>query len=197
MVTDLVLALRSPVIMQRAQQLGFSHVLCAGYYDGKSSLPPLDAVIIKTSSAEELRRTIDAVHSRGKKIIVEADSDEINRTALESKKVWMLLNPGKGRTESILDFRNSGLNQVLCTLAAEKNILIGIAVPFIHQDRKQQAYDIAKIMQNIRLCRKYHAKLVFLSLAHDEKELCSAYDIKSLALSFGMTTEQVQECFLQ
>ena len=198
MAKDILLSRKNEVLVNKARSLGFKDVIFVDYYSQNMNLLPLDAVIISTDSLDELRRLIDKLSSKKKKIIVQASSDEINRTALESKKVWMLLAPEFARAdEKEINFRNSGLNQVLCKLAAQKGIFICINLSeLLSEQGKRKAILLARIMQNIKLCRKYKARIILASFSREKEAMLSASDMKNLALSFGMSTQQAKQAVL-
>ena len=51
-------------------------------------------------------------------------------------------------------------------------------------------------MQNIKLCRKYKARLILASFSREKEAMLSASDMKNLALSFGMSTQQAKQALL-
>ena len=101
-----------------AKKAGFNKVF---FIDQK------DIVLIKTNDKEELRKEISRANSKQKIIIILGSTDEINRIALEDKRVSMLLSPESDKTKDFMKYRNSGLNQVLCKLAVKNNSFIGIS----------------------------------------------------------------------
>ena len=113
------------------------------------------------------------------KIVIGGD-DIKNRSAVENKNIDILLSPERGRIKS------SGLNQVLCKLAKKNDIALG----FNFHDvliSKNRSLILEKMMQNIRLCRKYKVRMVVISGAYNEHELKPARDLISFALILGMT----------
>ena len=151
-------------------------------------------LIIKTDSRNELMSKISSLSAKKLPIIVLGSTDEINRMALEDKRTDMLLDPEETRKKDFMKWRNSGLNHVLCKLAEKNNIKIGISFSRLNRmGSEEKSLKIGKIMQNIRLCRKYKAKIVLASFAESEKDLLSGYELKSIGLILGMTPQQVNE----
>lgn len=142
-------------------------------------------LIIKAKSKEELRNLIQK--NKDKRIIVEGYDDLVNRAAVEDKRVFMLLNPEIARIKDFKDWRNSGMNDVVCKLAAQNNILIGVDLDNLPENEFARAERLGRIMQNIRFCRKFNAKIMLLSKKLNESEL------RSIALVLGMSTKQAQE----
>jgi len=151
-----------------------------------------ERIIIKTDRKDELMKRISSNHSRGIPVIVLGSTDEINRKAVEDKRVDMLLSPEENRVKDFVHWRSSGMSNVLCKLASANNIKIGISFSAINSLRgKDRALRIGRIMQNVRLCRKYKTKLVLATFAKSESELISAYSLKSIGFVLGMTPDQV------
>ncbi len=130
---------------------------------------------------KDICKSVKEIQKKKGLVIVEGGSEELNRKALESKKVDVLINPESEGKDSIKQ-RISGLNQVLCKLANKNNILVGFTL-----DRINNPDIIGRIMQNIRLCRKYKVKMVFFTFAKDKYEMRQANDLISLLKILGMT----------
>tara|TARA_Y100000310_G_scaffold343267_2_gene450088 strand:- start:857 stop:1318 length:462 start_codon:yes stop_codon:yes gene_type:complete len=118
-------------------------------------------------------------------IVVHGGSDKTNRAALDSNKVDILLDPHLGNRRDKMHQRNSGLNQVLLKLAKKNNVAIGISFKNI---LKSKAEDLGRIIQNIKLCRKYKVKIVILEYEGRNEE-----DVNSLFKVLGMTAKEVKD----
>ncbi|HLD10754.1 MAG TPA: RNase P subunit p30 family protein [Candidatus Nanoarchaeia archaeon] len=105
----------------------------------------------------------------------------VNNSAVRDKKVDMLLNPHNVRGIDNLHFRNSGLNQTICKLARENNVIIGISLGML-----RDYLDYGRVMQNIRLCKKYKVDIAFFSFAKDELELKGVNDMLAFCRILGM-----------
>jgi len=154
-------------------------------------LTPQNSVIIDTENKEELRRSVSSAHSKQKIIIIKGSDDEINRIAVEDKRVSGLLSPERRRRKDSLHARNAGLNHVLCDLAAKNDVAIGIDFSEIRKLKgKERALRLGRVMQNISLCRKSKTSMVLASFG---KKPSSVYDLRSFAFSLGMTTDQAKQ----
>lgn len=122
-----------------------------------------DYVLIRAGNKGELHKKI--IKAEGKKIAVLGSNNEVNRAALESKNVFMLLSPEIERKKDYMKYRDSGLNHVLCKIARDNNVAIGINYDEIKRikDRKEKALRLGRIIQNIRLCKKYGVKIALVS----------------------------------
>lgn len=176
---EVLLANKSKKLEDEAKKAGFSKVL---YIDQKN------IVLIQTDNKEELRKQISRAYSKKQKIVVLGSTDEINRIALEDKRVSILLGPEFAKKKDFMKYRNSGLNHVLCRLANKNKIAIGISMSSIKDAKKQErAEKIGRLMQNIALCKKYDTITVLASFG---KKVSSPYILRSFGLSMGMSTEQ-------
>jgi len=117
---------------------------------------------------------------------------KINRKAVEDKKVDMLVSPERGSGRDSLTQRDSGLNQVLCTLARKNQVAIGFSFSDI-LNAKYRTSLLGKIMQNIRLCRKYKVKMVFASFANTKFEMRNANDMLAFCRVLGMDGSEANE----
>jgi len=84
-----------------------------------------DFIIIKETNFERVRNQIKS--NPNKIIIFQASTDEeLNRKVLEKIKINIFLSPETTEKKDKLKQRNSGLNQVLCKIAKQNNVTIGI-----------------------------------------------------------------------
>jgi len=147
--------------------------------------------MIDTDNREELRKKVSSAHSRGKTIIILGSNDEINRIAVDDKRVSMLLSPERKRSRDFMHVRNSGLNHVLCDLAAKNDVAIGISISEIKSLKgKEKAYRLGRVMQNVGICRKSGTPMVVASFG---RAPISSHSLRGFALSIGMTTDQAKK----
>jgi len=148
-----------------------------------------DFIIIKETNFERIRNQIKA--NQSKIIIFQASTDEeLNRKVLEKIKINIYLSPETNQEKDRLKQRSSGLNQVLCKIAKQNKITIGINLSKINNSKI-----LARIKQNIKLCRKSKTRIVVGTFAKNQDELRDAKDIESLFISLGMSTHQIKELF--
>jgi RNase P/RNase MRP subunit p30 len=141
--------------------------------------------IITTTNLNEARKQADKLRKENKPIILLSQDDEFNRKALEIKGLNLLVINENLFLKDYMKQRNSGLNEVLANICAEKNISIGIQIEeIINKDTKEKARALARLAQNIMLCKKSKVKLVFLGNIKDKLAL------QSLLLSLGADSKQ-------
>ncbi|HDI03103.1 MAG TPA: hypothetical protein ENF67_01005, partial [Candidatus Pacearchaeota archaeon] len=192
--TDFFVGKRKKEIIEEAKKLGFEQV----YYVKIVSKPEeikreekksYDCVLLKTNSEDELRKMIDRAFSFSYKVLVLGTTDRVNRIALENKKVFALVSPEYERKNDYLDYRNSGLNHVLCKIATSNNKHVILSFKeLLGKKSKEKALIIGRMIQNIKLCRKYKTSLKIASFASNINELRSIFDLRSFLFSLGADT---------
>ncbi len=120
--------------------------------------------------------------------------------ALEPEKAQAFLEQGRADAVFLLEaekkrdgmhYRRSGLNQVLCIHAREKEVHIGLALaPILRTKGWKRARLLGRMMQNLRFCRKFRTPIAVASLAESPWELFSPGDIRSLLLTLGASGKQ-------
>jgi RNase P/RNase MRP subunit p30 len=154
--------------------------------------------IITTSRLNDALKEIDKIKSKSKeeRVIVLSQDDEFNRKVLESRKIDIFLINEELENKDYSKQRNSGLNEVLAELASKNNIKIGIGIEkILKKDKGEQAISLARLAQNILLCKKAKTELIIFS----EEKLKDRRAIVSLLLTLGASTnlanKAVQESF--
>lgn len=144
--------------------------------------------IIITNNLNEARKKADSLRAKGDLVAVLSQDDEFNRKILETKKVDLLIINEDLPIKDYMKQRNSGLNEVLANLCIENKVKIGIDIEkIIKKSDKDKARSLARLMQNIMLCKKAGVELVFIGNNKDKKAL------QSLLLSLGASTKQALE----
>ena len=143
---------------------------------------------INTPNVNEARKQAEKLKKEApnERIIVLAQGEDFNRKVLEMKNIDILLDAHFPKEKDKLKQRASGLNEVLCKIAAKNSIKIGIDLEKIKNlDKKEKAIILARIKQNIMLCKKAKADLIVLG-NYDKK---AAF---SLLLTLGASTEMAK-----
>ncbi|MBT3397563.1 hypothetical protein HOA55_03775 [archaeon] len=139
---------------------------------------------------KEARRIIESLKQKksNKIIAILGRDDAFNRRAIETLKINYLFSPELGDRKDTLKQRDSGLNHVLAKLAKEKGIQIVIDFDEVSKLKgKEKALRIARVIQNIKICRKAKCGIKIIGNA-EEKEL------KSFGTSLGMSSPQTANC---
>jgi len=141
--------------------------------------------MINTKNINEARKQIQKLKKEKKKIIVQAQESEFNRKIIENKDVDIFLDPHIHKRKSPLKQKDSGLNEILCKIAKKNNIKIGLTLSKI-KSSKNKSIVLARVMQNIRLCKKTGTEIILLG-RYDKK------DAFSFLLSLGCSTSQAKK----
>ncbi len=133
-----------------------------------------------------------------KKIAVLGRDNSFNRRALETLKINYLVSPERELSENYNDKRkdtlkqrDSGLNHVIAKIAKEKDIAIVIDIDDFNsiKDKKKKAQRLARIIQNVKICRRAKCKLLIWSLSGEIDKKA----IEAFGFSIGMSSQQVKE----
>lgn len=121
--------------------------------------------------------------------IVLAQNEEFNRKMLEYGKFDILLSVELSAGKNKIRQTDSGLNHVLAKIASKNKIAIGINLDNISKmNKKEKAQVLAKIKQNIKICRKAKTKISIT---------CSnILEAKFLLASLGASTQQITEAIV-
>ena len=114
---------------------------------------------------------------------IQGSSIDENRKLIEkNKNITLVLNHNNKKDK--LKQRDSGLNQVLCSLAKERNITLAIDLDEIikNQDKKEKAKILSRIIQNLKLVKKFKNQFKLLN----QRNKSQAF---SFLISLGFPTE--------
>ncbi len=148
-----------------------------------------DSFLIWSNNFEKARSEIRK--NQGKEIIFLSSDNELNRKILEKGKIDVLLLNQLGRKDRLKQ-RDSGFNQVMAKIAKKNNVTIGINLDeIINSSQKNKSEILARVAQNIKLCKKNKLKMRFISV--DKKNWRDRYDIKSLGSVLSMPTWMIKD----
>ncbi len=118
---------------------------------------------------------------------VEGRNENITRKALEDKKTDLIYGIEKYTGRDKLNQKNSGLNQVLCRLARENKVKIGLSFnDLLNSDGAKRAVILGRMVQNAMLCNKYKVDVVVGSFANNKHELRMAKDLIAFGRLLGL-----------
>lgn len=138
--------------------------------------------MITTKNINEVRKEIQKLVKERKKVIVEAGDDDFNRKIFEMKNVDIVVCLEFDRKDKLKQ-KNSGMNEVIAKLARENDIIVGIDIDKIKKlDLLEKGKVLARIKQNINLCKRTGAGIVLLNT--------SPREAMSFIISLGGSTHQ-------
>ncbi|MFQ5531651.1 MAG: hypothetical protein ACE5ES_03495 [Candidatus Nanoarchaeia archaeon] len=145
-----------------------------------------NSILIQENNFEKARKKIQEAKKINKKAIFFSNNDDLNRKIIEKSPPNILLLNQSNRKD-FQKQRNSGLNQVLAKIAKKNNIVIGIDLNEIINSKGKSKSDIlARIRQNINLCKKNKLNIKFITLNKKTKK--DIYSLKALGLVLKMPT---------
>jgi len=170
-----------------AMKKGFDNVFVMGR----------DIALISSSNIAEIRKLVSREQKSGRIIAVLGNNDEINRAVLRLK-IDFILSPEHARKKDFADYRNSGLNHVLCREAAEKNIAVAFSLSdILRLDGEEQAMRLGRMTQNVRLCLKFKTPMILATFASSESELRTPHELVSFGMSLGMPRADAEKALNQ
>lgn len=142
--------------------------------------------MINTTNLNEARKQIQKLKKEDKEVVVQAQNDEFNRKIFEISDVDMIVGLEMHDRRDRMKQRDSGLNEIHCKLAFKNKIKIGIDIKKISKlDKGEKAKVLARLIQNIRLCKRTGVRIVALN--------GSKQDVRSLFLSLKASTSQAKQ----
>ncbi len=152
-----------------SKQLGFSRTLFLKQ----------EIISVQGKTQRELLAAAKKAAKQGKILLYKATTEELLRFALEKAPIHAVWGTEQLHEKDSVHYVRSGLDQVLCKLAAENKKTIAFSFHDIlnSTDRPQL---LARIIFNINVCKKYKVKMFFSSFAEDKWGLRSAHDLASL-----------------
>lgn len=130
------------------------------------------------------------------KLLVVRSSDK-DRFFIESKKIKIIYGFEGVNREDYIHQRASGLNHVLCEMAAKNNVAVGFPyISLFNKTPEESSLIIGRMMQNIKLCQKYKVKIVIGSFSSKPFDLRAPHDIRALFAMLGMGQEDIKDEFL-
>ncbi len=155
-----------------------------------------DGYLIR-SSESEARKIIVSLKDKkfNGKIALVGEDDAFNRRAIESLKIDYLVSPETLTKFDNLKQRDSGLNHVIARIAKEKGILIIVNFRDIASLKgREKSERIARVMQNVKICRKVGCGIRIGSFASNKKNIVDELGRKAFGTTVGMSSNEVRDC---
>lgn len=156
-----------PEIEELSKQLGFT----------KTLFLERDLMLISGSLAEMINKAKEA---KRKKLLAvcEVEDEKKIRLVLEKVPVDIIMGMEKIFRKDSVHFPKSGLDQVLCKIAAEQGKAFGFSFSEILKAKDRPTL-LRRVMFNLKLCQKYNVKVVFSNFSLDKWEMRSAKDLEA------------------
>jgi len=202
MFIDLVLAKNNEKeFIEIADRLGIDGICFIYNFKNKNDFFQNQEKINKLQEKTEIKLFIGLIAdskniSKAKKLakLIIYKSAGNDRHAIEKSKANVVFDLGTIAARDSMHHRNSGLNQILCKLANKSNVMIGFSFSTIlNTEGIIRSQILGRLMQNIRLCRKYNVKTVIASFAEKPYDMRPCTDLKSVFISFGMHPKEAKD----
>lgn len=150
--------------------------------------------IIRETNFSKIREIIKKQKQENPKqpVLVVSKDDDLSRKILEKTQTNILVIL-QAQRKDFQKQRNSGFNHVLAKIAKKNNIQIGICLDEIIKSKgKEKAEILARVIQNIDLCKKFKVQMQFCG---EYSAIKNIYDKKALGLTLGMPTWMTKNLF--
>ncbi len=125
------------------------------------------------------------------KIVEGGKSLEDNRKLIE-RKMSIFLSPEKNINKNSVKFLDTGLNHVICKIATDRIIAIGISFSSL-LNSENVSLTLTKLRYNIKLCKKYKTKIIIGSFAENMFEMRSMKDLMAFGRVIGLNEKEAKE----
>lgn len=150
----------------------------------ESNVNVLVGVDIKAQNQNDLHKKINRFRDVVDLLAVSGGELEINRSAVESPKVDLLIHPELKR-------KDSGMDYVMMKLASENKVAIELNFrEYLHSYRRIRSYVLAHMSHNVMLAQKYRAHVVVTSGAESIWDMRAGRELASLAYMTGLDREK-------
>ncbi len=162
-------------LIEMAKKLGIRELILV--YDDIRKIPKLSSDkiqlkfgILNPKNPQAMKGKVDYVLS-----------SKNARASLENPAIKIVFDMEKHEEKDFTFQRNSGLNEVLCAIAKDKDKIIGFNFSnLLNTSGFQRIKLLARIKQNIELCRKYKVQTIVFSFARNEWDMRAERDMKAV-----------------
>jgi len=189
----------SPGCADTARRVGWSTVCAVSEYRDKGGFIRFRDETRKAGghmlagalvSGDVIKKAREALDCEADIILADGRTDDACREASESWEVDLIVNPELNEGRDLIDQRNSGLDHVIASFMAERGTGYCVnASSILNTGGVKRSQLLGRIMQNIRLARRYGVKVVFASGAADAWCVRSPHDLALLARTVGLTAD--------
>jgi len=182
---------------RRAKLLGYKGICITNYPTSKNNFNDLKKEVSELSeklkfkiflgfeakTSDQLKKLAD-MRREYDVLLVKGSDLELNRKAVETKEVDILVHPELKR-------RDSGLNDIMIKLAKKNNVAIEINFREILQSSKNtRSLIMRNIAQNVRICKKYKTSVIICSGAVSHWQLKDPKILIAMGHLLGLELEQ-------
>ncbi len=182
---DYVIAKNEKVFVVLAEKLGFTELV---FINGDAQSEHSSAGPSKALGLDRVSKlkSNSGIKLSSSKRIFKSDIKK-DRNLIESKKTDIIYGFETLSRKDGFHFLNSGLNHVLVKLMKEKNVSYGLSFSqLLNASRQEQAVILGRILQNLKLCKKYKVPVVVGSFANSPYQMRDSKDLLAFARTLGL-----------
>ncbi len=159
-----------------SRKLGFSQAL---FLDGQLEL-------VEGNNPKKLLSAIAKAKSAKKITVYRAHDEHSLRFVLEKTPADIIFGIELMHQKDSVHYPRSGLNQVLCKIAAARGKIIAFSVSDLLRADDNRPQLLRRMGFNIMLCRKYKVQFMMNNFSRELWEMRSAHDLKVVERVLGM-----------
>jgi len=115
------------------------------------------------------------------------------RDILEKTNVDIVFEIEDHKEKDFTHQRNSGMNHILCAIAHDRKRVVAFSAnSLLTSSGKARAQIIGRMMQNVRLCRKYMVEMALASFARSPWQMRGEGEMKALGILIGMLPDETK-----
>lgn len=169
---NIVLAKKTEELEELSKKLGHDSV----YLD--------KFVLAKADNKKELLKEVKLAKKKNLFVIYKPKTEEMLRFVIEKTQIDLVFGVELIHKKDSMHYVRSGIDQVIAKIVAEKDKIIAFSFCDI-LNSKNKAKIMARMMLNIKVCKKYKVKFEFLNLASKKEEFRSKKDLKAFFRILG------------
>ena len=155
------------------------------FYKPASTVKITNALIATPSTMEKAKR-------QAKFVIIGSSDQDLH--VIEHRAPTILFDLEQSPKHDALHQRASGLNHIMAKACAKNGVAVGFSLnSILSAGPQKRAVLLGRIMQNIKLCRKFKVKMKIASFAKSPGGMRNPADIKSLAVVLGFDSLEAQK----
>lgn len=173
---DLHVQLESKDIADFTKQLGWSQIV--------------RPVEVKEKNVQEATKKL----RKEAELIIALGSDDINRVASDCWEVDLIGSPEMHDEGDFMHQMNSGIDYVIAKACAEKGIAIEINFAnVLNAYGRKRSQIMARMAQNVRICRDCDCNVVITSGAKDKFGLRGPQELAAFGVLLGMAPDEAKK----
>ena len=186
------------LFISMAERLGYKELMLlydSSKFEEMQNIQSNSKIKIRVGILAELKN-MQKIKSKFKGHFVAAKSSDSDRDVMEKVYADLIFSLEEASRKDFMHQRGSGLGNILAKLAHDNSVSIGFSISSLLNSKNKNMI-MGRMMQNIRLCRKYKTKMVIASFATSPYQMRSPHDIISMFSLFGMAQQEAKDALSQ